>query len=271
MFMPDSVETEGMNEKSAAEVVLRDVLFGHWPIEAEKLRSVVPDALSIDTYDGSAWISILVVDIASARVRGVPYHPSLPSINLRTYVSYEGEPGVYFIALEMDGQLSSWLARNGFGIPYYNADIEIDTTERRRSVESYRSRRNGTPAQFAATYYPENLHEGGFAEEGSREEFLIERTNYYFEAGPEFRKLTEVMGTTEGGSRQDSGTSMFAGAADHRPWPLTDVDAEITTNTLFEAAGVPEPSESPTFHYSPQQYMAAKRLHELPRQVRAMR
>ncbi|EMA41997.1 hypothetical protein C447_00365 [Halococcus hamelinensis 100A6] len=259
-----------MSEKPAAEVMLRDVLFAHWPIAAEKLRSVVPDPLSIDTFDGSAWITVLVVDIAGARVRAVPYHPSLPSINLRTYVSHGDETGIYFIALEMDGQLSSWLARNGFGIPYYNADVDIDTSQRTRSVESYRERRGGTPARFAATYRPEDLHEGGFAEEGSREEFLIERTNYYFEAGPEFRRLSEVMGTTEGGSRTgqtNTGTSMFAGAADHRPWALTDVDAEITTNTLFEAAGVPEPTESPVFNYSSRQYMAAKRLRELPKTV----
>ncbi|WP_160135806.1 YqjF family protein [Halococcus salsus] len=253
-----------MSSKPLAEVALRNVLYCHWPIEREKLRPLVPNPLSIDTYDGMAWISVLVVNIAGARVRGVPYYPSLSSINLRTYVSADDEPGVYFIALEMDGQLSSWLARNGFGIPYYHADVDLGYQNGSHTVNSRRERRGETPARFAATYRPDHDVDDSYAETGSRTEFLIERTNYFFEAGQEFRRLAEVMGTSEStGPHSGSGTSMFAGAAIHEPWPLLPVEAEIESNTLFEAASVPEPCESPTFHYSPKQYMAAERLREL--------
>src|SRR5699024_637803 len=132
----------------------------------------VPDALSIDTFDETAWISALIVNIAEARVERVPYRPSLPTVALRTYVSHGDEPGVYFLDLEMDGQLSAWFARNAAGLPYYDADIDSGYRDGAFYVESHRTRRSGPPARFAATYRPDADATSTTAEADTLAEFL---------------------------------------------------------------------------------------------------
>lgn len=36
-----------------------DLLFAHYPIYMERLRSLVPEALTIDTFNGVGWIGIV--------------------------------------------------------------------------------------------------------------------------------------------------------------------------------------------------------------------
>ena len=37
----------------------RDLLFMHWPVDVEALRPLVPPSLSIDTFEGSAWLGVV--------------------------------------------------------------------------------------------------------------------------------------------------------------------------------------------------------------------
>jgi uncharacterized protein len=34
------------------------LLFLHWPIVAERLRPLIPPRLSLDTFEGCAWVSV---------------------------------------------------------------------------------------------------------------------------------------------------------------------------------------------------------------------
>ncbi|PSQ45381.1 hypothetical protein BRD12_09450 [Halobacteriales archaeon SW_12_67_38] len=77
--MMRGLRSSGMSRGPVAEVICRDVLFAHWPIAVDRLRPAVPSELTIETFDGTAWIGIVVVDIAEARVQRVPYRPSLSS------------------------------------------------------------------------------------------------------------------------------------------------------------------------------------------------
>src|SRR3954451_15209810 len=66
-----------------------DLLFAHWAVPAEVLRPHVPAALSIDTYDGGAWLGITPFEVSGLRPRGMPPVPRLsrfPELNVRTYV-----------------------------------------------------------------------------------------------------------------------------------------------------------------------------------------
>lgn len=252
-----------MSDKPLAEVALRDVLYVHWPIEASKLRPLVPDALTIDTHSGSAWISAVSVKLAEAKVRHVPRRPSAVSINLRTYVSAGEESGVYFLDLEIDDMISSWFGRLGFGMPYYHAQIERGYQDGAFTVESTRNRRGMTPARFSATVRPDTEDVSGI-ESGSLDEFLTERTNYFFEAGPRLRSTIEMLGTTTGvGSPKGSGSGMFAGAAEHDPWEITAAEGTVDAGTLFQAAEIPQPDGEPRFNYARQQLMRMARIREL--------
>ncbi|MDQ6942199.1 MAG: DUF2071 domain-containing protein, partial [Candidatus Eremiobacteraeota bacterium] len=81
----------------------RDALFLHWPVDAGALRALIPRDLELDVMDGSAWAGIVAFRIASARARGVPARLGLRSfgeVNVRTYVTGGGTPGVWFLSLD---------------------------------------------------------------------------------------------------------------------------------------------------------------------------
>lgn len=254
-----------MPNRPVAELVCRDVLFAHWPIDADYLRSVVPSQLTIETFDGTAWVGIIVVDIAEAHVQRLPVRPSLSSINLRTYVSLDGESGVYFISLEVDERFSAWIARNGFGVPYNWANINLEKHDGEIQITSQRRDRRTNPARFEATYRPNLSVEPAEAPSDSIEEFLIERSNYYFAGGPMVQQTAKVLNTIESEEASDSHIQpsdqpVFVGTVSHGLWPLQPVEASVIENTLLNAVGISMPDSSPIYHYSRQQHMAAERI-----------
>ena len=50
-----------------------DLLFMHWPVHEEALRSLIPPALHLDTFDGSAWLSVTPFRMTGVRPRFLPY------------------------------------------------------------------------------------------------------------------------------------------------------------------------------------------------------
>src|SRR5205823_6175894 len=78
-----------------------DLLFAHWPLPPDALRSLVPPELEIDTFDGNAWLGIIPFRLSGVRLRGWPEVPlvaNFPEINVRTYVTHGGKPGVFFLS-----------------------------------------------------------------------------------------------------------------------------------------------------------------------------
>ena len=73
------------------------LLFMHWRVDPELVRPLIPDALTLDTYDGSAWVAIAPFTMWDIR----PFPPLLPAIpglssmhelNVRTYVYFDDMP-----------------------------------------------------------------------------------------------------------------------------------------------------------------------------------
>src|SRR5687767_12970603 len=76
-----------------------DLLFAHWSFDVAAIRSAVPAQLPIDTFEGKAWVGAVPFRIQGLRARGMPtFAPvsNFPELNLRTYVTIDGKPGVYF-------------------------------------------------------------------------------------------------------------------------------------------------------------------------------
>jgi len=79
------------------------LLFMHWPMPAEALRPLIPDPLTIDTFEGIAWMGVTPFTMWGLRP---VFPPSLPALsrshelNVRTYVYLDGIPGVWFLSLD---------------------------------------------------------------------------------------------------------------------------------------------------------------------------
>src|SRR5688572_25239533 len=123
------------------------LLFMHWRIAENVLRPHVPDWLEIDTYGGSAWIAIVPFTMWDVRALP-PYVPPVPGLsemhelNVRTYVHYNGEPGVWFFSLDTNSRAAVLGARSVYHLPYYEAEIKL--TERGDRIH-YRLDRQDDP------------------------------------------------------------------------------------------------------------------------------
>src|SRR5204862_5669159 len=80
-----------------------DLLFAHWSVSPEELLPVLPPQLTLDTWDGHAWVGVTPFQVRNLRLRPTmpaPFLSAFPEINVRTYVVFDGRPGIYFFSLD---------------------------------------------------------------------------------------------------------------------------------------------------------------------------
>jgi uncharacterized protein YqjF (DUF2071 family) len=205
-----------------------DLLFAHWPVARDRLRERVPAFLELDLFDNEAWVSVAPFRLSTLSPRGIPALPVISSfdeINVRTYVVHDGMPGIYFFSLDANSAIAVGGASTLFHLPYYLADIRVEDDRGRVSFRS--SRRRGRQAEFTACYSPAGaLFE---AQPGTIEYFLAERYCLY---------------------TQDSAANAYRVEVHHGPWQLQSAEAEISVNTMVDAAGLQLPSMAPLLHYA---------------------
>lgn len=149
-----------------------DLLFLHWTIDPERVQRTLPRGLSVDTYEGMAWIGIVPFRMTGVRPVMLPVVSShFLELNLRTYViDRHGAPGVWFYSLDANHLFAVWTARLFFGLPYLHAKMNF---ERRNDEIRYSAQRRGSSKVQEFRFRPsDNLEE---AQLGSPEFFLIER------------------------------------------------------------------------------------------------
>ena len=123
-----------------------DLLFAHWPIDPGLLARKLPVELPLDLFDDQAWIGVIPFHMTNVGPRGVPSLPGLsafPELNVRTYVTLDGKPGVYFFSLDAASTLAVIGARTMFHLPYFRAAMSVHTDGRRVTYRS--ARRSAVP------------------------------------------------------------------------------------------------------------------------------
>src|ERR671933_2800671 len=106
-----------------------DLLFMHWRVPETSLRPLIPPALKLDTFDGAAWLGITPFRMERTRPRFLPTVPwlsSFPELNVRTYVTAEGKPGIWFFSLDAGSRLAVEAARRLYRLPYFRARMGIE-------------------------------------------------------------------------------------------------------------------------------------------------
>jgi uncharacterized protein len=184
-----------------------DLLFAHWRVSADAVRAHVPDGLEVDQHDGSAWLGVTPFLVTGLRARGMlplPYVSSFRELNVRTYVSAGGKPGIWFFSLDASSQVAVAAARRLYRLPYFHAAIEL----RRRGEEIVYDCARHDGKAFSGSYRP--VGDASRAEAGSLEHFLTERYCLYAE----------------------DGGRLFRAEIHHRPWPLQPAEAAIELNTM---------------------------------------
>lgn len=195
-----------------------ELLFAHWPVPAATLRPLIPAPLELQTFEGWAWLGVVPFRMAGTRLRGTPPLPILsafPELNVRTYVTAGGKPGVWFFSLDAASPPAVEAARLLYHLPYVHAAMRCTTTAHGIDYVSRRHPGNPRPAAFAARYRPTG--EPYHATPGSLEHWLTERYCLY---------------------AANRHGRVWRAEIDHPPWPLQPATAEIAHNSMAAPLGL---------------------------------
>jgi uncharacterized protein len=156
-----------------------DLLFAHWRVPPERMAPLIPNGLELDTFDGAAWVAIAPFALSGLRARLTPPVPPFSRFletNIRTYVSYDGRPGVLFFRLLATSRFAVASARALYHLPYVHA---TGTMASHGGTVSYaiQTRGGSPPASMFAEYRATG--EARVADPGSLEHFLVERYCLY--------------------------------------------------------------------------------------------
>jgi uncharacterized protein YqjF (DUF2071 family) len=156
----------------------------------------------------------------------LPRVSSFLELNVRTYVTAGGKPGIWFFSLDASSRLAVEAARRTYELPYFPARIEVTRRGEWIELDSARVGNGGGPHVFSARYRPTG--EESHAAPGSLEEFLAERYCLY---------------------ALDERGRLHRAEIHHSPWPLQPAEATIELNTMAPQ-GLALPDERRLLHFA---------------------
>ena len=208
----------------------RNLSFLHWKFPPELIAPLLPPGLSLDTFDGDAWVGLVPFYMANVRPRwfcAVPGLSNFCETNVRTYVHYQGsDPGVWFLSLEASNSIAVLAARLGWHLPYFRSVMHLSIEG---TLHQYNCRRlwpspRHVGCQVTALFGPllgaddpDRPRPAGQALPGTLEHFLIERYLLYAE-----------------GRRGD----LYCGQVHHPPYPVRQIELLQCKDTLLGSHGL---------------------------------
>ncbi|MFJ9757863.1 YqjF family protein [Streptomyces sp. NPDC101149] len=196
--------------------------FVHWPYEPRFVQALLPPGLTVDTYDGAAWVGFTPFVMAALRPGVLPSAPlSFAETNLRTYVRRrDGLDGVWFLSVEVSARamMAAWL----IGAPCHLGVLQVRHED---GAVRYAGVRSGGFPSYRLTVRP-----GGPFTPDARDLWLTSRWHAFTRIGPVLWRTT----------------------VDHEPWTLCRAEVVDLRQTLTTAAGLPPPSGPAVVHFSPQ-------------------
>lgn len=207
-----------------------DLCFLHWRVDPAALEPLLPGGLTLDTFDGEAWIAVVpfrMTDVSARATPRVRRFADFGELNVRTYVTGGGKPGVWFFSLDATQPTAVRIARRWLKLPYYDASIDIREEGDAFTYVSTRTHSGAPPAALAARYRPTGAIVPSAA--GSLESFLTDRYCLYAADGRDRVRRIDI---------------------DHAPWPLQPAEAEVSSCTMTEPLGITLGDEPPLAHFA---------------------
>lgn len=204
-----------------------DLLFLHWQVPVGDLRAQVPAQLEIATYDGRAWVSMIVFRL-HVRPRWLPFLPALSAlaeVNLRTYVRFRDRPGIWFLSIHADNRWAIRLASLLTPMPYLQADM---CYRRSGAHFLFRAWRPSLPGfGLSLTFRPGTSSDETV--EGTLDAWLLERYRLFVRDRRQRLMQAEVM---------------------HPRWVTRNVEVSVAANSIGESAGIHLSGVPDQAHYS---------------------
>lgn len=209
--------------------------FLHWPFDPAAVQRLLPDGLTVETWDGAAWAGLVpfFMRVATPGGRRVPWVSNFCETNVRTYVrDPAGRSGIWFFSLDAARLGAVAVARaTPYRLPYFWSSMRLG--QRGDEVGYLTRRRWPGPASVTSRVTSRVRVAVGDpipADQVSEfEHFLTARW-----------MLFSVTGGRHAAAR-----------ACHRRWPLHRATAPLVDDRLLVTAGLPAPQGTPLVHYSP--------------------
>lgn len=211
----------------------KDLTFVHFAYDPQIVQRRLPSGLTVDTFEGRAWVGLVAFHMERIRLPHmppVPYLGTFPETNVRTYVrGPDGRPGVWFDSLDVTRLIPVLVALGTYRLPYRWAEMSIEhqNDEHQNDIVSYRARRRWPGPRGAISTIV--ARPGDPVMPTDREHFLTARWGLY----------------------SVFGRGIAYAPVEHAPWPLQAATLLDLDDQLMGAAGYPPPTGEALVHYSP--------------------
>jgi len=208
----------------------RDLTFLHWRFPPELISPLLPPGLSLDTFEGDAWVGLVPFYMANVRPRwfwAVPGLSHFCETNVRTYVHFRGaNPGVWFLSLEASNSIAVVAARLGWHLPYFRSamHLAVDGSTRRYDCRRQWPAPRGVGCRVTASFgsllgedEPHRARPAGEAIPGTLDHFLVERYLLY---------------------AQGRSGHLYCGQVHHTPYPVRQMELLECEDSLLASHGL---------------------------------
>jgi uncharacterized protein len=217
---PTDAQRLAERERPSAPVIMRQrwerLLFLHWRGDSAEVQRTLPPGLTVDRFDGSAWLGVVpffMRDVRPACCPPLPGFSDFLELNVRTYVfDRHGRPGVWFYSLDCNQWLAVKAARTFFRLRYEHARMSAEIDGGR---VSYQAQRLGTKGVSRYVYSgPRNPRPASL---GTLDFFLIERYRLF--------------------SHDPRRSRLFSGRVWHEPYRIGATDVPTYDDRMLRLSG----------------------------------
>lgn len=204
----------------------------HWAYDPAEVQSHLPNGLTVDTFDGAAWVGLIpfeMRDIQFGRTPAIPHFGTFTEINVRTYVvDAHGRRAIWFFSLDVPLASVTAAARTIFGVPYCWSHTEHHVS----GVHHHYTFDRQWPKPGTGVWANASIA----FDVGAK---IAEPSHFDHWMSARWALVSKRFG------RLDYGRVF------HPPWPLHEVENVDIDESALRAAGLSAPQGQPHARYSP--------------------